>query len=35
MAADLDYIDVYECLGYIYYYGRVGDCDYKKAYHIL
>ena len=33
MAADLDYIDAYECLGYIYYYGRVGDCDYKKAYH--
>lgn len=33
MAASLEYVDAYECLGYIYYYGRVGQPDYKKAFH--
>lgn len=33
MAANLEYVDAYECLGYIYYYGRVGQPDYKKAFH--
>ena len=33
MAAKLEYVDAYECLGYIYYYGRVGQPDYKKAFH--
>ncbi len=32
MAAELKDIDAYQCLGYIYYYGRVGQPDYKKAY---
>lgn len=31
-AAELKDIDAYQCLGYIYYYGRVGKPDYKKAY---
>lgn len=33
MAAKLGYNDAYECLGYIYYYGRVGHPDYEKAFH--
>lgn len=33
MAAKLNYVDAYECLGYIYYYGRVGQPDYEKAFH--
>lgn len=33
MAAKLEYNDAYECLGYIYYYGRVGHPDYEKAFH--
>ena len=33
MAAKLNYADAYECLGYIYYYGRVGQPDYEKAFH--
>lgn len=33
MAAKLDYNNAYECLGYIYYYGRVGQPDYEKAFH--
>lgn len=33
MAAKLDYNNAYECLGYIYYYGRVGQPDYEKALH--
>lgn len=32
MAAKLDN-NAYECLGYIYYYGRVGQPDYEKAFH--
>ncbi len=31
-AAELKDIDAYQCLGYIYYYGRVEKPDYKKAY---
>lgn len=33
MAAKLGYNDAYECLGYIYYYGRVGHPDYEKSFH--
>ena len=33
MAAKLDYNNAYECLGYIYYNGRVGQPDYEKAFH--
>lgn len=32
MAASFDYDDAYECLGYIWYYGRTGERDYKKAF---
>ena len=32
MAKAMDYDDAYECLGYIWYYGRTGEKDYKKAY---
>jgi len=32
MAAAMDYDDAYECLGYIWYYGRTGEKDYKKAF---
>ena len=32
MAAGYDYDVAYECLGYIWYYGRTGEVDYKKAY---
>ena len=32
MAASYDYDDAYECLGYIWYYGRTGEVDYKKAF---
>ncbi|MDO4477615.1 MAG: hypothetical protein Q4B73_01070 [Lachnospiraceae bacterium] len=32
MAATYDYDPAYECLGYIWYYGRTGQRDYKKAY---
>ncbi len=32
MAAALDYDEAYECLGYIWYYGRTGEKDYKKAF---
>lgn len=32
MAAEQKDSDAYECLGYIYYYGRVGKPDYKKAF---
>jgi len=32
MAAALEYTPAYECLGYIWYYGRTGDRDYKKAF---
>ena len=32
MAASYDYDPAYECLGYIWYYGRTGETDYKKAY---
>ncbi len=32
MAADKKYPPAYMCLGYIYYYGRVGEPDYKKAF---
>lgn len=33
MAAEMDYDDAYECLGYIWYYGRTGEEDYKKAFY--
>lgn len=32
MAATYDYDEAYECLGYIWYYGRTGQRDYKKAF---
>ncbi len=32
MAAALDFDEAYECLGYIWYYGRTGEKDYKKAF---
>jgi len=32
MAAGYDYDAAYECLGYIWYYGRTGERDYKKAF---
>lgn len=33
MAAEYDYDEAYECLGYIWYYGRTGEKDYDKAFH--
>lgn len=33
MAETFDYLDAYICLGYIWYYGRTGEKDYKKAFH--
>ncbi|MCR5608131.1 MAG: hypothetical protein K6G26_03630 [Lachnospiraceae bacterium] len=32
MAASYDYEEAYECLGYIWYYGRTGVKDYEKAF---
>ncbi|MCR5268522.1 MAG: hypothetical protein K6E16_08400, partial [Lachnospiraceae bacterium] len=32
MAATYDYDPAYECLGYIWYYGRTGERDYEKAF---
>lgn len=32
MAAAMDYDEAYECLGYIWYYGRTGERDFKKAF---
>ena len=32
MAAALDYDPAYECLGYVWYYGRTGERDFKKAF---
>ena len=32
MAAAMDYDEAYECLGYIWYYGRTGERDYRKAF---
>ena len=32
MAAGFGYDPAYECLGYIWYYGRTGERDYKKAF---
>lgn len=32
MAASYDYDEAYECLGYIWYYGRTGERDYGKAF---
>jgi tetratricopeptide (TPR) repeat protein len=32
MAASFDYDPAYECLGYIWYYGRTGQRDFKKAF---
>ena len=32
MAASFDYLPAFECLGYIWYYGRTGTRDYKKAF---
>lgn len=33
IAAELGSIDAYECLGYVYYYGRTGKPDYEKAFY--
>ena len=33
MAATYDYDPAYECLGYIWYYGRTGERDFEKAFH--
>lgn len=33
MASKQEYNAAYECLGYIYYYGRVVHPDYEKAFH--
>ncbi|MBQ0064730.1 MAG: sel1 repeat family protein [Firmicutes bacterium] len=33
MAESYDYEIAYECLGYIWYYGRTGMPDYEKAFH--
>ncbi len=32
MAAAFDYDPAFECLGYIWYYGRTGERDFKKAF---
>lgn len=32
MAAAMDYDEAYECLGYVWYYGRTGEKDYEKAF---
>lgn len=32
MAAGFDYDPAYECLGYIWYYGRTGERNYEKAF---
>ena len=32
LAASYDYDPAYECLGYIWYYGRTGEKDYRKAF---
>ncbi|MBR2751803.1 MAG: sel1 repeat family protein [Clostridiales bacterium] len=32
MAAESDYEEAWECLGYVWYYGRTGTKDYKKAF---
>lgn len=33
MAAEYKYVSAYECLGYVWYYGRTGVKDYEKAFH--
>lgn len=33
LAAEYDYEIAYECLGYIWYYGRTGERDYEKAFY--
>ena len=33
MAAEYRLPDAYDCLGYIWYYGRTGEKDYEKAFH--
>lgn len=33
MAAEYKSVDAYACLGYIYYYGRVDQPNYEKAFH--
>ena len=33
MAASFDFDDAYECLGYVWYYGRTGTVDYEKAFN--
>lgn len=33
MAAEYKSVSAYECLGYIWYYGRTGTKDYKKAFN--
>lgn len=32
MAASYNYEPAWECLGYVWYYGRTGEKDYKKAF---
>ena len=32
LAAEYKLIDAYDCLGYIWYYGRTGKRDYEKAF---
>lgn len=32
MASKFEILDAYECLGYIWYYGRTGERDYEKAF---
>lgn len=31
-AAEYKFVDAYDALGYIWYYGRTGKCDYEKAF---
>ncbi len=33
LAAEYDYLSAYICLGYVWYYGRTGVKDYKKAFY--
>lgn len=35
MAAEFDFESAYECLGYIWYYGRTGMVDYEKAFEFF
>ena len=35
MAASYDYEPAWECLGYVWYYGRTGEKDYEKAFEFF